>query len=101
MAAGAQLGLAVSSVIDAIGEAPAAAELGLSPKGGSPMMIPIPGLCPGSGTGGTAILSFDGPPINVGEQVTLTFTDCVGSVFSGRAIDGTLVLTVEAVSGGF
>jgi hypothetical protein len=33
--------------------------------------------------------------------VTLTFTDCVGSLFSGRAIDGTLVLTVEAVSGGF
>ncbi len=97
MATGAQLGLTVSSVIAAV-EAPPVTALGMSRKAS----LQLPGLCPG---GGDATLDDNQPgsilSFQPGQDVTLTFVGCVGSIFSGRAIDGTLVLTIEAVSGGY
>lgn len=92
MATGAQLGLAVSSVIAAAAEAPPATALGMSRK----EILQLPGLCP---RGGDATLDYTS--FQPGQDVKLTFTGCVGLVFSGGAIDGTLVLTIEEVSGGF
>jgi hypothetical protein len=96
MAAGAQLGLTVSSVIAAA--APPATALGTIPKAS----LQLPGLCP---QGGNATLDDNQPgsipSFQPGQDVTLTFVGCVGSVFSGQAIDGTLVLTIDAVSGSY
>jgi hypothetical protein len=92
MATGAQLGLAVSRVIAAAAEEPPAAALGMSRKAS----LQLPGLCP---RGGDATLDYSS--FQPGQDVTLTFTGCLSSVFSGGAIDGTLVLTIEEVSGGF
>ena len=89
---GAELGVMVSTVLDAVVEAPSATTRDLSRKA----TLQLPGLCPG---GGGATLDFNS--FQVGQDLTLTFAGCVGTVFSGSAVDGTMVLTIEAIASGF
>lgn len=86
IAVAAELGGLLGAAIGALADTPPAS-LGLASK------ADINLTCPG---GGGARLSYS--LVAVGQQATLTFTGCIGSVFSGQAIEGTIEMTIEAVT---
>lgn len=86
MAVAAELGQLLGTAIGALAEAPPAS-LGFATKADLNLTCPA---------GGGAKLSYN--LVAVGQEATLTFTGCMGSVFSGQAIDGTIGLTIEGVT---
>jgi hypothetical protein len=84
----AELGGFLGSAIGALADAPPASSGGVAAK------ADINLACP---SGGGVRLSYN--TVAVGQQATLTFTGCLGSVFSDQAIDGTIEISIEAVTG--
>jgi hypothetical protein len=87
IAVAAELGGLLGKAIGALSEAPQASGLGFATK------ADINLTCPG---GGGAKLSYN--QVAVGQQATITFTGCLGSVFSAQAIDGTIAIEIEAIT---
>ncbi len=84
----AELGGLLGSAIGALADTPPPSSHGFAQKADVNL------TCPG---GGGAKLSYN--LVAVGQQATLSFTGCLGSVFSAQAIDGTIAIAIEAVTG--
>lgn len=89
MAVAAELGGLIGSAIGTLADTPPPAS-----SSSFATKADIDLSCP---AGGTARLSYN--QVAVGQQATIAFTGCVGSVFSGQAIDGTIEIEIEAITG--
>ena len=87
VAVSAELGTLLGSALGALAEGATGFAEGTSAK-----QQGLDVACPG---GGIVALSYG--TIAIGEEATLEFTDCVGSVFSASALNGTITLDIEAV----
>jgi hypothetical protein len=82
----AELGTLLGSALGALAEGATGFAEGTAGK-----QLGLDVACP---DGGIVTLSYG--TVAVGEEATLEFTDCVGSVFSAGALNGTITLEIEA-----
>lgn len=87
MAVAAELGALVGTAIGTLADVPPSAVVDIAKKADINLSCP---------SGGGVTLSYD--IVAAGEQASLTFAGCLGSVFSGQPIDGTIVIDIEAVT---